>query len=397
MTMNPEASLNDATWSPILRESLERVRRVSLVAGVGGLALSGLGALLSPDQFFRSYLMAYVFVVGIVLGSLAIVMVHHLAGGAWGLVIRRLLESATRTLPLMALLFVPLLFGLASLYPWARPEVMASDPVLQRKQAYLNVPFFVVRAIAYFVLWGTSRVFPEPLVARAGSSGCKLRPPLPPVERTGSADLWADGHVHGRGLGDVARPALVLDDFRRALHGRPGAVRDGVRDRRPAPAGILPALVRCHHPIALSRSRQAAAGLRDVVGLLQLFAIPDHLVGQSARGDSLVSAPAARRMALGGASPRDRSFRAAVPAPPVARPETKRTNARGGGRCRHRDEAGGYLLDDRANRAARGIRPALARSRQRRSGSAGCGWRSTSVNSGAGHCCRCTTRTSTRP
>jgi hypothetical protein len=89
-----------------------------------------------------------------VLGSLAIVMVPHLSGGAWGLVIRRVLESATRTMPLVALLFVPLLFGLASLYPWARPDVVAADVALQRKQAYLNVPFFIARTAIYFALWG---------------------------------------------------------------------------------------------------------------------------------------------------------------------------------------------------------------------------------------------------
>src|SRR5437764_11918808 len=89
---------------------ISRIQQRSLVIGVVGLVLLLLGALVlrEPEQFFRSYLVGYVFWIGIALGCLAICMLQHLSGGAWGLVIRRLLESGMRTLPLMALLFLPL-------------------------------------------------------------------------------------------------------------------------------------------------------------------------------------------------------------------------------------------------------------------------------------------------
>jgi len=80
-------------------------------------------------------------------------MLHHLVGGTWGFVIRRILEAGTRTLPLMVLLFVPLLFGIYSLYAWSLPDVVAGDAVLQAKHVYLNVPFFIVRAVVYFFIW----------------------------------------------------------------------------------------------------------------------------------------------------------------------------------------------------------------------------------------------------
>jgi hypothetical protein len=80
-------------------------------------------------------------------------------GGAWGAVVRRVLESATRTLPLMALLFVPLALGLPRLYVWARPEAVAHDALLQHTSVYLNVPFFLVRAAFYFVVWITLATF----------------------------------------------------------------------------------------------------------------------------------------------------------------------------------------------------------------------------------------------
>jgi hypothetical protein len=105
------------------------------------------------EQLFRSYLIAYLFWLGIALGCLPLLMLHHLVGGTWGFVIRRILEAGTRTLPLMLLLFVPLLFGIHSLYEWSRPDVVANDALLQAKHAYLNVPFFIVRAAVYFIAW----------------------------------------------------------------------------------------------------------------------------------------------------------------------------------------------------------------------------------------------------
>lgn len=136
-----------------LRPYLLRVQRRSLVVGIILLALCLVGAPANPQQFFQSYLQAYLFWIGISLGCLAILMLHHLVGGTWGLPVRRLLEAGSRTLPLMAVLFVPVLLGMRSLYVWARPEVMAANPVLQEKSLYLNVPSFWVRAIVYFAIW----------------------------------------------------------------------------------------------------------------------------------------------------------------------------------------------------------------------------------------------------
>jgi hypothetical protein len=130
----------------------ERVERAALLVGIIGLALCLLGAFISRQQFFQSYLFAYIFWLGIALGCLGIVMLHNLSGGAWGAVIRRLVESGMRTLPLMALLFLPLVFGVHDLYEWARPAAR-SDALLQHKAPYLNVPFFFIRAALYFTVW----------------------------------------------------------------------------------------------------------------------------------------------------------------------------------------------------------------------------------------------------
>ncbi len=132
---------------------LETIQKRSLVAGGLAFALCLILGYFNRRQFFPSYLTAYVFWLGMPLGCFGIVMIHHLVGGTWGFVIQRPLESAIRTFPVMALLFVPLLFGLPELYSWARAEPVARDLVLQQKSAYLNVPFFILRAALYFAIW----------------------------------------------------------------------------------------------------------------------------------------------------------------------------------------------------------------------------------------------------
>ena len=132
---------------------VDRLQRTSLIAGGIGLALSLVGFFVDRPVFFRAYLVAWVFATGIALGCLAIAMLHHLSRGAWGIVVRRILEAAAGTLPALLLLALPWLFGLQDLYEWARPEAVAGDEVLQHKAPYLNVPFFIVRLVLYFAIW----------------------------------------------------------------------------------------------------------------------------------------------------------------------------------------------------------------------------------------------------
>jgi hypothetical protein len=128
------------------------VQRLALALGGAGLAACALGAIWNTEQFFHSYLLAFITWLALGLGSLPLLMLHHLTGGRWGFVIRRMLEAASRTLPLMLLLFLPLVFGLSQNYSWARPEQTHEN--LQR-EIYLGIPFFLVRAGIYFAVWLT--------------------------------------------------------------------------------------------------------------------------------------------------------------------------------------------------------------------------------------------------
>ena len=133
--------------------TVERVQRGAIVAGALGLLLCAFGWFVNAEQFYRSWLFGFLFWTSLAIGCLSISLIHNLTGGLWGLVIRRLLEAGARTLPYLAVLFLPVAFGLSHLYPWARPEVVAADPLIQVKTPYLNVPFFLVRAVFYFGVW----------------------------------------------------------------------------------------------------------------------------------------------------------------------------------------------------------------------------------------------------
>jgi hypothetical protein len=130
-----------------------RIFRPALIVGAIGLALCVVGGFVDPTQAFRSYLMAYTLWLDLPLGCLALSLIQFMTGGAWGLAIRRIVEAGARTMPLMALLFIPIFFGLPRIYLWARPEVVAQDPLLQHKSLYLNSAGYIIRAVVYFAAW----------------------------------------------------------------------------------------------------------------------------------------------------------------------------------------------------------------------------------------------------
>ena len=139
--------------SPELSSDLRKWQRPALATGVLLLILSVIGAFFNPGTFYRSYLMGYLFWLGLALGSMALVMVQYLTGGAWGVVVRRSLESSMRTLPLLAVLFIPVLLGIPDLYGWSHADIVRSDRIMQHRHIYMNTGMFIARALVYFVIW----------------------------------------------------------------------------------------------------------------------------------------------------------------------------------------------------------------------------------------------------
>jgi hypothetical protein len=130
--------------------------RVPAIGAVGALLGAGACAILGaadPRQFFFSWLVSFLFFLSLALGALFFVLIQYAAQGGWGIVLRRIGETTFATLPVMAVLFLPLLFGLRDLYSWAAPGAAEHDALLRWKAPYLNVPFFLIRAALYFGVW----------------------------------------------------------------------------------------------------------------------------------------------------------------------------------------------------------------------------------------------------
>lgn len=132
---------------------IERLASRALMIGGAGLAACLVGAVLDREQFFRSYLLGFMFVAAVPLGCLALFMLHNMSGGGWGFVIRRVLEAGTRTFPVLLVLFLPLALGIHQLYEWSHADVVAQDALLQNKSGYLNTEFFLARTAGYFLVW----------------------------------------------------------------------------------------------------------------------------------------------------------------------------------------------------------------------------------------------------
>jgi hypothetical protein len=152
------------------------VRRAGAVGAVA-LAACIAGGMHDRNAFFQAWLVNWLFLLGAALGSLMLVMIHELTGGEWGLVLRRPLEAAAITLPLIAVFAMPLAFGLSDLFQWARPAVVSD--VLEAKRWYLNAPAFIARNALWLVVWTAfalafHRFLDRPRHARDRAAGTRI-------------------------------------------------------------------------------------------------------------------------------------------------------------------------------------------------------------------------------
>ncbi|MFL5815853.1 MAG: hypothetical protein ACJ763_19950 [Bdellovibrionia bacterium] len=124
----------------------------ALLIGIISILISLIGAVSNPTRFFHSYLFSFMFWLDLPLGSLTLLMIYQLTGGTWGAASRRIFEASAQTISMMAVLFLPILFGMHSIYPWLSTP-MALDPKIIHKASYLNSTGFIIRAIFYFACW----------------------------------------------------------------------------------------------------------------------------------------------------------------------------------------------------------------------------------------------------
>lgn len=162
-----------------IRTAAPRIALLAGVIGVAGVAAAAVAAGGAWDVFFRSYLLNFAFCLSLALGALFFVLLQHLVRAGWSVSLRRLAELTAGTLPVLTILFLPLLIptltGMAGVWEWTNAAVMQQDELLRGKQAYLNVPFFIVRCAIYFAVWTLlARYFFRQSVAQDASGDPRL-------------------------------------------------------------------------------------------------------------------------------------------------------------------------------------------------------------------------------
>ena len=268
---------------------LARNQRTFLLAGGVGAVLSVVGYVTNQEQFFSSYLMAYMLVLGLTLGALGFAMVHQLSGGAWGVVSRQTLGAASRVLPFVTLLFIPIIVGMPHLYEWTHADVVANDEILKGKQAYLNPTFFMIRAVIYFVSWNALALFLNRWSKEqdeTGNPALSLR-----MQRASAAGLLIYILTMSFASFDWIMsqgPTLVLDDLRGADRCRPGARGARVPDHHPDVARAPQADERGALLHLSERPGRPDVRRGGALGLHVVLAVPDHLVRRSAGRDHVV-------------------------------------------------------------------------------------------------------------
>ena len=146
---------------------INRLQRLALIVGAISAVVCVVGACVNLRQFLISYLFAWLFWLGLSLGCLCVAMIHHLTGGRWGDVTRRFLEAGYMTVPLMAVLFIPILLGLRELYPWRqflKNDCQYSHSPTSRQLLEQHAAFIIPGRCFYFIVWISDGNFPQELV-----------------------------------------------------------------------------------------------------------------------------------------------------------------------------------------------------------------------------------------
>ena len=145
-------------WADHMRKRWTLIAGIATAAALVGAFMAFQGDATARNHFLRAYLVGFMFCLGLTTGSMALLMLQHVTGGKWGLVIRRQLEAGTRNLPYLALMFIPIALGLGYLYPWAGDTSALGfhgQHAYHVRHEYLNPTMFIARAAFYFLGWGT--------------------------------------------------------------------------------------------------------------------------------------------------------------------------------------------------------------------------------------------------
>ena len=338
--------------------------RIPVIAG--GVALLGAVACAilgpgNPKQFFFSWLVSFLFFMSLALGALFFVLIQYAAQGGWGVVLRRIGETVFSTIPVMAVLFVPVLFGLHDLYEWSHADAVEHDALLAWKSPYLNVPFFLIRAALFFGIWS--------FIAVVYSRGSR------------SQDATGDHAVSAR-LRKFAGPSIIVMALTQTF-----ASIDWIMSLTPhwystmfgvyffagswvgfiALLSVVVSAMRGAGLLDTVISRRAHAGYRKVpvrihgvLGLYRLLPVLPHVVREHAGRDDLLQGADGGVLVDGLAPPPVWTFLGSVLLPDGAERQAERSDAGRGGSVDPRHALRGSLLAGHADAASRGVQSVAA-------------------------------------
>jgi hypothetical protein len=137
----------------IRKELPVTLKKTGYIFIIVGLLIGLTGYFLDADRAIFSYLLSFVFLLSIALGSLFLISLEYVAGAEWSVPIRRVNEFIAALIPILAVLSVPLLLNISTLFHWSHQEALSNDTVLKNKSPYLNVTFFIIRVCFFFFIW----------------------------------------------------------------------------------------------------------------------------------------------------------------------------------------------------------------------------------------------------
>ncbi len=141
---------------PVMKENLRLSISFKIITGIliaTGLASIVFGFLQDPGRTWANYLVNNYYFFSVAMGGIFFFVIQYISQAGWSAGFKRVPEAMMAWLPFAAVFFLLIYFGTHNLYHWSHSEAVAEDNLLTHKSPFLNVPFFFIRMLFFFILW----------------------------------------------------------------------------------------------------------------------------------------------------------------------------------------------------------------------------------------------------
>jgi len=146
-------SSNTNTVEYVKKDLPASVNKIGIALLIAGLLIIVFSYFVDNTRSAFNNLILLMFLTSIGLGSLFLVAIEYLGGAVWSTPFRRVSEFLAAVLIVVPIIAIPVYLNLHSIFHWTHTDVVAADPILSGKSAYLNETFFAVRVVVFFALW----------------------------------------------------------------------------------------------------------------------------------------------------------------------------------------------------------------------------------------------------